>query len=375
MADDGKSWWERSSGQPIVEWFPFGMVALILAFFTVVVFVGIVGTPHSVDDEQIGFRGTGMQTIYKTSEAKEARAVLDTLADLPIDNEVYVYEEDEEVVLAGDVYQNVQVLGHVDEINFLRLMTAIQQWVAPDQGCEYCHGPDLVYESDDYYPKVVARRMLQMTMNINANWQDHVAATGVNCYTCHRGQNVPAEIWFEQEPEEKSAGGWLNNQNMASPRVASASLPSNIYSKFLMGDDPIRVISQETNADTQAGQTIKETEWSFALMIHMSKSLNVNCAYCHNTRSMSQWDQSPPQRTTSWYGIRMMREINNDYLAPLQPVYPEFRLGPTGDAPKANCATCHQGVYKPLFGEPAIENWPELMPPEAADAEQAALAE
>jgi Photosynthetic reaction centre cytochrome C subunit. len=146
-------------------------------------------------------------------------------------------------------------------------------------------------------------------------------------------------------------------------RAKGTSLPSNIYSKFLLNDDNIRVISQNSNMDTWEGRYVQDTEWSFALMIHMSKGLGVNCAYCHNTRSMSQWEQSPPQRTTAWYGIRMMRDVNANYLAPLQPVYPDFRLGPTGDAPKANCYTCHQGVYKPLFATPMIENWPELAAP------------
>jgi photosynthetic reaction center cytochrome c subunit len=59
----------------------------------------------------------------------------------------------------------------------------------------------------------------------------------------------------------------------------------------------------------------------------------------------------------------MVRQLNVDYLAPLQPVYPAHRLGPQGDAPKANCATCHQGVFKPLNGRPMLENWPELAAP------------
>ena len=68
--------------------------------------------------------------------------------------------------------------------------------MAPEQGCAYCHtaGEDL--SSDALYTKVVARRMLQMTRHINADWKNHVADTGVTCYTCHRGQNVPANIWF-----------------------------------------------------------------------------------------------------------------------------------------------------------------------------------
>ena len=79
-------------------------------------------------------------------------------------------------------------------------MAAMTEWVAPEEGCNYCHVAENL-ASDDIYTKVVSRRMLQMTQHINANWNDHVGETGVTCYTCHRGNNVPAEIWFRSRPE------------------------------------------------------------------------------------------------------------------------------------------------------------------------------
>ena len=97
-------------------------------------------------------------------------------------------------------------------------------------------------------------------------------------------------------------------------------------------------------------------------MMHMSQGLGVNCTYCHNSRSFSAWDQSSPQRTTAWYGIRMVRDLNTAYLDPLLPTYPHNRLGPLGDAPKANCTTCHQGVSKPLLGVNMLKDYPELGP-------------
>jgi len=57
----------------------------------------------------------------------------------------------------------------------------------------------------------------------------------------------------------------------------------------------------------------------------------------------------------------MLRDLNQNYLGPLQPVFPPNRLGPApGDCPKVNCATCHDGVYKPLFGVSMAKNFPEL---------------
>ncbi len=52
-------------------------------------------------------------------------------------------------------------------------------------------------------------------------------------------------------------------------------------------------------------------------MLYMSGSLGVNCTYCHNTRALARWDESTPQRVTAWHGIRMVRELNTDFLTPL----------------------------------------------------------
>jgi photosynthetic reaction center cytochrome c subunit len=96
--------------------------------------------------------------------------------------------------------------------------------------------------------------------------------------------------------------------------------------------------------------SVKEAEWTYALMMYMSGSLGVNCTYCHNTRALASWQESTPQRVTAWHGIRLVRELNADFLIPLTPVFPANRLGPHGDAPKVGCLTCHKGSFKPLNG-------------------------
>jgi photosynthetic reaction center cytochrome c subunit len=96
-------------------------------------------------------------------------------------------------------------------------------------------------------------------------------------------------------------------------------------------------------------------------MMHMSESLGVNCTYCHNTRNFASWSESRPQRVTAWHGIRMARDINNDYLTPLTKTFPANRLGPTGDVAKVNCTTCHQGAFKPLYGAQMAKDHPELL--------------
>jgi photosynthetic reaction center cytochrome c subunit len=204
--------------------------------------------------------------------------------------------------------------------------------------------------------------MLQMTRHVNADWKVHVAATGVTCFTCHRGQNVPANTWFTAPPQRQASlmAGNDAGQNVPAKSVALASLPYDPLTPFLLGKQPILVIGP-TALPSGNRQSIKQAEWTYALMMHMADSLGVNCTYCHNSRSFKAWDQSTPQRATAWYGIRMARELNNDYLVPLTQTFPAHRLGPTGDVAKVSCATCHQGAYKPLYGAALAQHYPAML--------------
>lgn len=319
--------------------------------------VGAVGLAFTlqrppVDTVQRGFRGTGMEQVYDPqlvragagrNQVPEAQPAQDPIGQL-----------------SSEAYQNVQVLGDVDSGEFLRLMAAITQWVAPDQGCAYCHvGAN--FAEDSLYTKRVARRMIQMVRRTNADWKNHVANTGVTCWTCHRGQPVPAQVWFNS-PNPSRFRGFAETgvgKNLASSVAGLSSLPYDPFTPFLEQDNSIRVQS-ETALPTGDRQSIKQTEWTYSLMIHFSQSLGVNCTYCHNTRAFSQWDQSTPQRVNAWYGIRMVRDLNDTYLASLQDTFPHSRLGPLGDVAKVNCATCHQGAYKPLYGVSMLQDYQEL---------------
>jgi photosynthetic reaction center cytochrome c subunit len=260
---------------------------------------------------------------------------------------------------AAAVYQNVKVLGDLSVGEFTREMLAITQWVAPVQGCAYCHNTQNLAD-DGLYTKVVARRMLQMTRHLNADWKPHVAATGVTCYTCHRGNNIPAEVWFTAVQPRAVGGNSGDNalQNKPSRSVGLAALPYDPLSPFLLGAEEIRVAGLVPTGGVL--QSTQHTEKSYGLMIHMSKSLGVNCTFCHNTRNFATWDNSNPQRVTAWHGIRMVRELNNDYLVGLTDRFPPERLGPNGDVAKISCATCHQGVNKPLYGAPMLQDYPSL---------------
>ena len=305
-----------------------------------------------MDSRQIGYRGVAMEQVDNPRRVEPlvaANVVPPPTPSAPSDGPK-----------AKDVYQNVQVLGDLSVGEFTRLMIAMSNWVSPQQQCTYCHQGDN-FAADDLYTKVVSRKMLEMTLHVNGQWQQHVGATGVTCYTCHRGQPVPANIWFTAPPSVQAARAVGNDfgQNKASRVVTMASLPYDPFTPYLLRDEPIRILGG-TALPTGHEASIQHTERTYALMTHMSDGLGVNCTFCHNSRSFKEWSSSPPQRATAWHGIRMARELNNDYLVPLTDVFPANRKGALGDVAKINCATCHNGLNKPLGGVSMLKDYPEL---------------
>ena len=317
------------------------------------------GERPPIDVQQIGYRGTGMEQnvnprIRAALTAKNQIGGIQPPADTS-------------GPLAKDLYQNVQVLSDLSVGEFTRVMLSMTEWVTPEdqKNCTYCHNGEN-YADESKYTYKVARSMLKMTRDINSNWKSHVKETGVTCHTCHRGGPVPQYVWYVDpgSGRENAFVGTRAGQNSAVTglgitTIGHSSLPYDPYSPFLLGDLNIRV-EGKTALPTGNRHSIKQAEWTYSLMVHMSNSLGVNCTYCHNTRAWADWKQSTPQRTVAWYGIRMARGLNNRYLVPLTDVFPDHRKGPLGDVAKINCQTCHQGAYKPYFGQSMAKAYPEL---------------
>lgn len=328
----------------------------ILALLTIIMVWKAGWDLPPVDTQQTGFRGTAMEQVYD----REAVAALKVANAIP-ESLVATDTTGPKVKELTDVYKNVQVLGDLTEDQFNTLMANITTWVAPTEGdnagCAYCHNVENMAD-DGLYTKIVARRMIQMTRTINGEWKNHVAATGVTCYTCHRGQPVPAQVWFKDTGPAQMKGwlGFRNGQNVVAVNAGKTSLPYDALSDYLLGDRNIRVHTL-TALPSGNKATIMDTESTYALMIYMSEALGVNCTFCHNSRAFNDWDQSPVQRVTAWHGIRMARALNKDYLVPLTPVFPPHRLGKAGDVAKVGCSTCHQGVNKPLLGVSMLQNY------------------
>lgn len=335
--------------------------------------VGLAGCERPPQEAvQLGYNGLGMEAVVNPRLL--AAKVAENIPPEPEPPAAVIPAK------ASEIYQNVQVLGDLSITEFNRLMLAISKWIAEDlpeaDRCNYCHSTDN-RALDDKYTKIVARNMLKMTLDTNAKWKTHVAETGVTCYTCHRGKPIPANVWTTDpgpgHPDMNMAAG----QNIGSATVAYTSLPYDPLTPFLLQDYDINVIPKDAlpPGEPTSRKSIKQAEWTYGLMMYASDSLGVNCTFCHNSRSFFDWDQSTKQRTTAWYAIRHVRDINNDYILPLKDVLPDNRKGILGDPLKVGCATCHQGAYKPLFGASMLKDYPELAGPANVKVAEAPKAE
>jgi len=334
--------------------FALPMAAGAAALLGIASFVGVDWDAPPVETEQVGYRGTGMFVSKDAGEAAAGRAA-NVVPESP-------WEPDPEGERASEVYENVQVLGHLSDDQFTQFMASITEWVSPEAGCAYCHNVENM-ASDEVYTKIVSRRMIQMNQAINVDWQTHVGTTGVTCYTCHRGNPVPKEVWYRDLEPKPASRGYRDGQNVAGVFSGNSSLPQNALESYLLGNEEIRVHADTALPTGAQTATTKETEKTWALMMHMSESLNANCVTCHNSRAFNDWDQSPPQRVTAWYGIRMARQLNTDYMVGLTPVFPmdAQHRGPEGDVLKVSCATCHNGVQKPLYGVSMLDDYEDSL--------------
>lgn len=320
---------------------------------TVAAFLVVVGQPFKTDSIQTGPRGTGMSRTEFVNQVREADpSIAGYLARADI-------TEEDVASVSAEALQNVPpALGDISEEDYAELVVAMRSWTGI---------PDLMEDPDNYQTQV-AYTMVGMVQAVNEGWIGHVqsnAVVGVNCYTCHRGQAVPSEIWFRLGDVNEAAGGWAAVQNRVTVQSQYTSLPSDALETFLLDYGRIGVHDLEAHVAVYPSEegypTWQDTERTFSLMNYVSNSLGVNCVFCHNSRAFYDPEQVTPQWATEQLGIGMVQEINNDWLVPLEGLYPPERLGPVfADAPKAACKTCHKGYQQPLQGLNVIDEWPEL---------------
>ncbi|MBV8705383.1 MAG: photosynthetic reaction center cytochrome c subunit [Acetobacteraceae bacterium] len=282
-----------------------------------------------------------------------------------------------ETTPATQVYQNVKVLTDTDAGQFIRLQHAITAWVSPKQGCGFCHEAQN-YASDAKPAKQAARTMLRMVRGINTAWQNHVGQAGVTCWTCHRGQPVPAQLWFPRPP--KAPRDMIAKQEDWNEEATTVHkfFPAASWDLYLRG---------ETSGSGQAYTALPSrtappqivTKRVYEVMMQMSDEIGVNCGYCHNSRAFFDWKESTPARWVGYYGIQMTRALNRNVLEPLATTIPQVRderyhsfipvLPPRDRGLQAGngfviCGTCHYGLPKPTRIPDALDTFPTLRKPD-----------
>ncbi len=101
----------------------------------------------------------------------------------------------------------------------------------------------------------------RMVKYINQDWTQHVAQTGVTCYTCHRGKPVPEHIWFrESTGMHRGLLGYDGGQNHPAPSAGMTSLPLDPFSEQLDSPEQVRVVGKtalQPGASTRLAIAIK----------------------------------------------------------------------------------------------------------------------
>ena len=315
-------------------------------------------------EQQTAFRGQNNVQFYTRAETAPINAVVPAVLPAAAEGGPK----------ATDVYKNVKVLTDVNAAEFMRLQQALTNWVSPSQGCGFCHNTQN-WASDEKRTKLIARRMLEMTRYINAAWAGHVNPTGVTCYTCHRGQPVPAEVWWPRVlPKERPLIDKSEPWREGAPTV-TRFFPNAGFDEYYLQDNPVAVVSKTALRSNDVSANVVAAR-IYEMMMQMSLQIGVNCGYCHASRAFQDWNQSTPMRWVGYYSLRLIRDLNRNYLLPLAQVIPQQRelVHPTpvpvipanerGQQPGnalLTCETCHYRLPNPMNGVNMVRDYPGLV--------------
>jgi len=120
---------------------------------------------------------------------------------------------------AEQVYKNIKVLNGTPADQVIESMHLIRG--ALGVSCEFCHeDPDRAADTKE--PKETARMMMRMVMDLNKN--NFKGQQEVTCYTCHRGQSIPATTFtfpVVENGEEVEAKGLPSVDQIVAKYVAA----------------------------------------------------------------------------------------------------------------------------------------------------------
>ena len=175
--------------------------------------------------------------------------------------------------------------------------------------------------------------MLQMTRHINTDWKTHVARRPASPATPATAASRAGEHLVQRSGPARRRRRMARQPRRPEHRpyamVGLTSLPNDPFTPFLRERrrDPRHL--DDGAARTAAPPSIKQTEGTYGLMMHMSQALGRQLHVLpQHPLVHSSGTQSTPQRATAWYGIRMVRDLNADYLEPLDGDVPGEPPGP-----------------------------------------------
>jgi photosynthetic reaction center cytochrome c subunit len=155
-----------------------------------------------------------------------------------------VYAEDKP---AQSTFKNLKVLKDVPPDQMIPAM----QFISASLGvqCEFCHVHD-AFDRDDKHSKQTARRMIQMTLAVNAD-QFH-CERAVTCYTCHRGYSKPVTIPMVDStaPYVSEARSAPDPTNEGRTDLPSADVVLEKYVQALGGAAAIQNVSSRVETGT-----------------------------------------------------------------------------------------------------------------------------
>jgi len=213
------------------------------------------------------------------------------------------WSEPMRALAAGDLFENLQLLGEVNSVRLMQGMGAMPMALGVE--CAHCHDEE-DHALDVREPKHTARRMLEMAHAINHDYfEDRVQ---VACWSCHRGSTEPEH---NPPPEALMARRADFPASLEPPAGREGEPAETVYKN-------IRVLK-----GLPAGR-IKLVMAAYAAV------LGVGCEHCHVETAFDS-DAKPAKRRAREMAA-MRAALSEDYFA---------------NEVQITCWTCHRGQLKP----------------------------
>jgi photosynthetic reaction center cytochrome c subunit len=199
-------------------------------------------------------------------------------------------------ITANPQPQNAQVLTGMDTAQISNYMVA-QVAGGLKVDCTYCHNLANGNFADEANPqKAKARQMMLMSQDLNQNYLTKLPASvggkAITCATCHNGKPVNFN------------GG--NSGLLSNYPANQAPLPRDYQLKLeTPADLDLLLITGKKDPNLAAVQYNQYT------MTHMTQSLGVGCAFCHNANYFPS--NEIPQKNHALIMLQMAQHLNTTY--------------------------------------------------------------